>query len=87
MGIARAGLKAPNIMLLDEATSALSTLDEREIQKNLQHLRKGRTTIAVARGLSKVMMVDELFAINNGGMIERGKHSKLLSDKGLHAEM
>ncbi|PXF47708.1 ABC transporter B family member 6 [Gracilariopsis chorda] len=87
VGIARAVLKDPAIMLLDEATSALSTLDERKIQKNLQQLCKGRTTIAVAHRLSTVMMADEILVINNGHVIEHGNHSELVSRKGLYAHM
>ncbi|KAI0565977.1 lipid A export ATP-binding/permease protein MsbA [Gracilaria domingensis] len=87
VGIARAVLKDPAIMLLDEATSALSTIDERKIQKNLQQLCKGRTTVAVAHRLSTIMMADEILVINNGRIVERGSHDDLVMRKGLYAHM
>ncbi|CAN8070645.1 unnamed protein product [Agarophyton chilense] len=87
VGIARAVLKDPAIMLLDEATSALSTIDERRIQKNLQQLCQDRTTVAVAHRLSTVMMADEILVVNNGRIVERGSHDELVQKKGLYGHM
>lgn len=87
VGIARAILKQPGIMMLDESTSALSTIDEREIQKNLKTVCTGRTTLAIAHRLSTVMMADEILVIKDGVVAERGNHVELVKLGGIYGEM
>lgn len=87
VGIARAILKHPGIMMLDESTSALSTIDERQIQDNLRRVCIGRTTVAIAHRLSTVMMADEILVIEDGEVVERGTHDELVGFNGLYSEM
>lgn len=87
VGIARAILKRPDIIVLDESTSALSTIDERKIQKNLRVVCNNRTTIAVAHRLSTVMMADEILVFNKGCVAERGTHTELVALNGMYARM
>lgn len=87
VGIARALIKRPGIMMLDESTSALSTIDEQKIQKNLERVCKGRTTVAIAHRLSTIMMADEILVLKDGEIVERGTHKHLIATNGLYAEM
>lgn len=87
VGIARAVLKDPAIMVLDESTSALSTIDERKIQRNLRMVCDNRTTVAVAHRLSTVMMADEILVFDKGQIRERGKHADLVAINGMYARM
>ena len=85
--IARAFLKNPSILILDEATSALDNATEILIQKSLEKLCKGRTTIVVAHRLSTVKNADEIVVITEDGIRERGSHQQLLAQKGIYAEL
>lgn len=87
VAIARAILKSPQILLFDEATSALDTATEREIQKSLREVSRGRTTLVIAHRLSTVVDADEIIVLDAGRIVERGTHAKLLSDGGVYAEM
>lgn len=87
VGIARAVLKDPAIMVLDESTSALSTIDERKIQNNLRNVCDNRTTVAVAHRLSTVMMADEILVFEQGRISERGKHADLIARNGMYTRM
>uniref|UniRef100_U5EX21 ATP-binding cassette sub-family B member 6 n=1 Tax=Corethrella appendiculata TaxID=1370023 RepID=U5EX21_9DIPT len=87
VAIARTILKAPNIVLLDEATSALDTQTERNIQSALATVCANRTTIIVAHRLSTIIHADEILVLNDGVIVERGKHEELISRKGLYADM
>lgn len=87
VGIARAVIKQPAIMVLDESTSALSTIDERKIQRNLAAVCQKRTTIAVAHRLSTIMMADEILVFSNGCIVERGCHDDLVAKEGMYATM
>ncbi len=78
LAIARAFLKNPVILLLDEATSALDKESEIAVQKSIDELQKGRTSIAVAHRLSTIIDSDIIFVIEAGKIVEHGKHDELL---------
>ena len=78
LAIARAFLKNPVILLLDEATSALDKESEIAVQKSIDELQKGRTSIAVAHRLSTIIDSDIIFVIEAGKIVEQGKHEELL---------
>ena len=74
VGIARAILKNPAILVLDEATSALDSATEQEVQGALDEAAKGRTTLMVAHRLSTVAGADEIIVLDEGEIVERGTH-------------
>ena len=78
LAIARTFLKDPIILLLDEATSALDKESEKAVQKSIDVLQKGRTSIAVAHRLSTIEKSDIIFVMENGYLVEKGKHEELL---------
>lgn len=84
---ARTILKAPAIVLLDEATSALDTKTERNIQSALARVCTNRTTIIVAHRLSTIIHSDEILVLNDGVIVERGRHETLLKQEGIYADM
>ncbi|MBP3218310.1 MAG: ATP-binding cassette domain-containing protein, partial [Lachnospiraceae bacterium] len=86
IAIARVFLKNPPILILDEATSALDNESERYIQKSLDLLAKGRTTITIAHRLSTIRGADEIIVLDADGIRERGSHQELLARGGLYAE-
>lgn len=87
VAIARTILKAPPILILDEATSALDIHTEREIQAALDDVSANRTTLVIAHRLSTVVHADEIIAIDDGVIVERGSHEELLRQGGLYASM
>lgn len=87
LSIARVFLKDPAILILDEATSALDNTTEILIQKSLDELCKGRTTIVVAHRLSTIKHASEIAVISEGKIIEEGTHDELLSENGVYAEL
>jgi len=78
LALARAVLCDPDVLILDEATSALDVETERQIQRNLDELRKGRTTILIAHRLSTVQNADIIFVIDQGQVVEQGTHEQLM---------
>ena len=87
VGIARTLLKNPPILLLDEATSALDTDTEREIQAELKAMGQGRTVITIAHRLSTIADADEIIVLENGKIVERGRHESLLTKNGRYAQL
>ncbi|MFO3716542.1 ABC transporter ATP-binding protein [Anaerococcus cruorum] len=84
ISIARVFLKNPPILILDEATSALDNKSEAIVQKSLETLSKGRTTITIAHRLSTIINADEILVLTYDGIVERGNHKDLLNKKGIY---
>ena len=87
ISIARALLADPKILLLDEATSNLDTESELFIQKSLQTLMKNRTTLVIAHRLSTIKQADQILVIEDGNIVERGNHEKLIDQKGRYYDL
>ena len=87
VAIARTILKNPHILLFDEATSALDTRTEQEIQRSLEEVSRGRTTVVIAHRLSTIVNADEIVVLDRGRVAERGRHGELLGRNGLYADM
>jgi ATP-binding cassette subfamily B protein len=87
LAIARVILKDPRILILDEATSSLDTMSERLVQRALEPLMRGRTTIAIAHRLSTILSADVIFVVEHGRIAERGSHDALLAAGGLYAQL
>ncbi len=87
VGIARTLLKNPPILLLDEATSALDSQTERDIQDSLREMSEGRTVITIAHRLSTIADADEIVVLENGRLLERGRHEELLAKGGRYTAM
>ncbi|CAE6491833.1 unnamed protein product, partial [Rhizoctonia solani] len=87
VAIARTILKAPRIILLDEATSALDTNTERDIQKALQNLTDGRSSVSIAHRLSTVSNADLILVLHQGEIVESGSHRELVDRDGRFAAM
>jgi ATP-binding cassette subfamily B protein len=87
VAIARTILKNPHILLFDEATSALDTRTEQEIQRSLEEVSRGRTTLVIAHRLSTIVNADEIVVLDRGRVVERGRHGELLAKNGLYADM
>ena len=87
ISIARAFLKDPAMLILDEATSALDNTTEIAIQRSLDKLCKGRTTIIVAHRLSTVKNADEIAVIEDGKVIEKGTHKELMEKGGVYKKL
>jgi ATP-binding cassette subfamily B multidrug efflux pump len=85
--IARAILADPSILILDEATSAVDTHTEVRIQKAMDTLMKGRTSFIIAHRLSTIRDADLILVMNNGDIVEQGKHEELLAKGGFYADL
>jgi ATP-binding cassette subfamily B protein len=84
LAIARAVLADPRILILDEATSSVDTRTEARIQEALLRLMKGRTSFVIAHRLSTIRGADEVLVIDDGRIIERGTHDRLLAARGFY---
>ncbi len=87
IAIARAILKDPKILILDEATSALDSESEKEVQNALSTLMEGRTSFVIAHRLSTIKKADKILVIENGQIIEEGKHDQLIALNGTYSNL
>ncbi len=87
LAIARAALVNPRILILDEATSSVDTRTERQIQRALDTLLKGRTSFVIAHRLSTIRNADQVLVLVDGEIVERGKHDELLARRGAYYEL
>ncbi len=87
IAIARAFLKNPPLMIFDEATSALDTRAERAIQRELDRIAQGRSTLIIAHRLSTIVNADQIIVLDMGRIVEQGRHDDLLARDALYAQM
>jgi ATP-binding cassette subfamily B protein len=89
LSIARSLLRKPSLLIFDEATSALDSITEEEISKTIRHIssKQDQITVLIAHRLSTIMHSDRIFVLEQGKIIEQGKHAKLLEEKGLYYAM
>ena len=87
ISIARAVLKNPPILILDEATASLDTESEKTVQEALDRLMSSRTTVAIAHRLSTIRNADEIIVLDEGKIVERGRHEELLALGGLYRKL
>lgn len=84
LSLARAILKDPPILVLDEATSAVDNETEAAIQRSLETITVGRSTLIIAHRLSTIRNADEIVVLEKGNLVERGKHEDLLANQGVY---
>uniref|UniRef100_A0A7S4DCY3 ABC transporter domain-containing protein n=1 Tax=Heterosigma akashiwo TaxID=2829 RepID=A0A7S4DCY3_HETAK len=84
VSIARAALRDPRVLVLDEATSALDAENEEEVQRALEGLMAGRTTVVIAHRLSTIKNADEVVCMRGGAVEERGTHAELMARRGAY---
>ncbi|MBD3376682.1 ATP-binding cassette domain-containing protein [candidate division KSB1 bacterium] len=87
LAIARAVLKNPPILILDEATSALDTESELLVQQAIERLMQNRTSFVIAHRLSTVLHADQILVLENGNIVQKGKHKELLAATGLYKKL
>jgi ATP-binding cassette subfamily B protein len=87
VGLARALLAGPRLLVLDEATSALDGPTEAAIQATLRKVRAGRTTLVIAHRLSTIVDADQILVLRRGRIVERGDHAALLAKGGEYAAL
>jgi len=87
IAIARAILKNPPILILDEATSSLDSVSEALVQKALDELMKGRTTIVIAHRLSTIKHADRILLIEGGEIADMGSHEELIEKNSTYREL
>ena len=87
IAIARVILKNPRILVLDEATSHLDSLSEALIQDALQKVMRGRTSLVIAHRLSTILAADQILVMDQGRLVERGRHDQLMAQNGLYTSL
>ena len=87
VSIARAVLKNPPVLILDEATSSVDNETEALIQRSLEQIAIGRTTIVIAHRLSTIRNADRIFVLEHGKLKEQGKHDELVANEGIYARL
>jgi ATP-binding cassette subfamily B protein len=87
LAIARVLLKDPRILILDEATSSLDYENEAAIQRALETVMRGRTSLVIAHRLSTVLAADVIFVVDEGRIVEQGRHATLLARGGLYSRL
>jgi ATP-binding cassette subfamily B protein len=87
IAIARAMLKNPPLLLLDEATSALDAESERMVQAALESAMRGRTTLVIAHRLATVQQADRILVLDQGRLVEEGRHAELVKQGGMYARL
>ncbi|CAM4324847.1 ATP-binding cassette domain-containing protein [Paenibacillus alkaliterrae] len=87
LSIARAILKNPRIIILDEATASLDTESEQHIQDALAQLLRGRTCLVIAHRLSTIQQADRVYVLENGCIVENGRHDELLRKQGRYSQL
>jgi ATP-binding cassette, subfamily B, bacterial len=87
IALARLMLKAPDVVVLDEATAHLDSESEAAVQRALRETLSGRTSLVIAHRFSTVREADQLLALDDGRVVERGTHASLLSQNGLYSEL
>jgi ATP-binding cassette subfamily B protein len=87
LAVARMMLKAPSIVILDEATAHLDSENEELVQEALKIALQGRTSIVIAHRLSTIMNADQILVMQDGVIVERGRHTELMSATGLYSEL
>lgn len=87
LSIARAAVADPPVMILDEATSSIDTRTEALVQRGMDSLMKGRTVFVIAHRLSTVQNADVIMVLDQGRIIERGSHEKLIADRGKYYQL
>src|SRR5699024_4029812 len=87
ISFARALAFDPAILILDEATANIDTETESLIQRALEVLKKGRTTLVIAHRLSTIQQADAIFVLEHGKIVEQGNHASLIKEKGIYHQM
>jgi ATP-binding cassette subfamily B protein len=87
IAIARVILKDPRILVLDEATSHLDSLSEALIQDALEKVMQERTSIVIAHRLATILAADSILVMDEGRLVEEGRHDELLAEGGLYATL
>src|SRR5438445_4621807 len=87
LAIARAALARPRVLILDEATSSVDTRTERLIQRALEELLRDRTSFVIAHRLSTIRHADQVLAVIDGQIVERGTHDELLAARGFYYDL
>lgn len=87
LSIARVLLKDPALLIFDEATSALDSISEQKIQEAIEPLIESRTSILIAHRLSTILAADEIIVLQDGSIVERGEHKKLIKENGIYSQL